>query len=391
MRSGLYPEVDPPESVPNPMDDDELSRQRRRDTDGSKGGDALSDDVLKRARKFFSEVAEDEARRVSRTGRSDSVDGNSDSGGSLDGSESGVLSPEDQASSPSSIPTSMGGGDRGGGWFSFGRRSQSNESEGGNGRDANSRSDVVAEPLVASAAFYGQKEDWPPDEVDVAAAEGIRKDYSSDPSSGTQVQTPIDIQRASRAFWKIGWWTWWIQLVLTTISGVIVLFAFAFPGVNIRSTASATGFVCAGLGVSIAFVSLLWTYGYTRLAIRLRRAQPKWIAKAPENVSAYLRMGIAIALAGMFVSLIGLQAIVGTLLARLFGAGIATTPYTALQTGAVATGSNGAVLGGLGSVQPVDILVVQASANAMSALLAALTSAIWFRGRLLRFWAKRSP
>jgi hypothetical protein len=223
--------------------------------------------------------------------------------------------------------------------------------------------------------------------VDVAAAEGIRRDTELAASSGAAppvVAPPIDIQRASRALWRVGWWTWWVQLVLTTISGVIVLFAFAFPGVNIRSTASATGFVCAGVGVALATVSLFWTYGYTRLAIRLRRAQPKWIARAPERVAGYLRVALAIALAGMLVSLVGLQAIVGTLLARLFGAGIATTPYTALPGGGV-NGAGPAVLAGLGGVQPVDVLVIQASANAMSALLSSLVAAIWLRGRL-RAW-----
>jgi hypothetical protein len=199
---------------------------------------------------------------------------------------------------------------------------------------------------------------------------------------------PLDVVRASRALWKVGWFTWWIQLVLTAIAAVIVLFAFAFPGVNIRSTSSAPGFVCAGIGVMLAVVSLFWTYGYTRLAIKLRRGQPNFVAKSPSRLQGYMRVSLVLSLAGMVVCLVGLQAIVGTLLARLFGSGIATTPYATLQNTPQFQASLG-TMGGAAGVQPVDILVIQAAANAMSALMASIIATVWLKGRL-RAWLKQS-
>jgi Protein of unknown function (DUF3611) len=230
------------------------------------------------------------------------------------------------------------------------------------------------------------RELWTADEVDVAA-EALSesgKSASSSAAALTPADTGIDVQRASRALWKVGWFTWWTQLVLTVVSAVICSFALIFPGVNARASASAAGTVLAGAGVSVAFVSLFWTYGYTRLAIKLRRGHPKFMARAPDRVAGYLRAAVVLAVAGLVISLVGLQAIVGTLLARLLGAGIATTPYTAMQANTASTG-NGMGIAGVGGVQPVDVLVIQATANAMSALVAALIAAIWLRARL-RVW-----
>lgn len=206
-------------------------------------------------------------------------------------------------------------------------------------------------------------------------------------SSGRSTpEDEMDYKKAARALWRIGWVTWWMQLILTVVSGVILVFSFAFPGVNIKSSASALGFIVTGIGVFLAFVSLFWTYSYTRLSLWLSgdRTGEKRTKKAAQNrISRKLKIGLMIAVVGMIVSLTGLQAIVGTLLARLLSSGVATTPYTSYQ---MAQGAASATPGS-GIVQPVDILVVQASANAMMGLLAALATTIWLRGRSKK-WQK---
>lgn len=184
----------------------------------------------------------------------------------------------------------------------------------------------------------------------------------------------LDYASASKALWRLGWATWWVQLILTVISAVILLFSFAFPGVNIRTSASAAGFILSGAGVFVAFVSLFWTYSYTRLSLWLEGSPDRTIEKARGRIIGKLRVGLLLAIVGLLVSLTGLQAIVGTLLARLLSAGIATVPF---QTGTPPPGI----------VQPVDVLVVQASANAMMALMASLTTTIWLRARSKK-WQK---
>lgn len=190
----------------------------------------------------------------------------------------------------------------------------------------------------------------------------------------------MDYERAARALWRVGWATWWLQLILTVISGVILLFSFAFPGVNVRSSASAVGFIVSGVGVVFAFLSLFSTYSYTRLSLWLSGnggRGNRTAETAQTRISRRLRVGLLISIIGMVVSLTGLQAIVGTLLARLLSAGIATTPYNSYQ---MAQGV-GSVAPGSGLVQPVDVLVIQASANAMMGLVAALATTVWLRAR----------
>lgn len=239
-----------------------------------------------------------------------------------------------------------------------------------NDRTAQRRAtDVNAAPLDPSTAAA---------ELNAYKVEDIMDSPPDTPSPTQQEPPELKYTKAAKALWRLGWFSWWVQLVLSVISAVILLFSFAFPGVNVRSSASLFGFIFSGVGVLIAFVSLFWTYSYTRLSLWLQQGKGT-TEQARSRISGKLRFGVIFSIMGLLVSLIGLQAIVGTLLARLFGAGIATTPYTAYQAGAA--GSAGGLVPGLGIVQPVDVLVVQASANAMTALMTALMTTSWLRSR----------
>lgn len=199
-------------------------------------------------------------------------------------------------------------------------------------------------------------------------------------------ELPVTYGMAARALWRIGWTTWWVQLILTVIAGVILLFSFAFPSVNVRNSASAFGFIVAAIGVFFAFVSLFWTYSYTRLSLSLQQCN-QTLTQVKLRISGRLRFGLVVALVGLLVSLTGLQAIVGTLLARLLSSGIVTTPYSAYPAGAGA--GVAAVAPGANVVQPIDVLIIQACANAMTALMVALASTIWLRSRQNK-WIKES-
>lgn len=192
------------------------------------------------------------------------------------------------------------------------------------------------------------------------------------PSQPSQPARVLKYGAAARALWRIGWATWWVQLILTVVSAVIVLFSFAYPSVDVGTSASALGVVLATIGLVIAFVSLVWTYSYTRLSLWLSAIGTEQDATmASSRISRRLRYGLLVALVGLTTSILGLQAIVGTLLSRLLSSGFAQTAFSSPHApSAIAT-----------LIQPVDILVVQASANVIMALLVAVVSTLWFRGR----------
>lgn len=203
-----------------------------------------------------------------------------------------------------------------------------------------------------------------------------RMSASTGDSQGSHAYMP-----ASRAFWRIGWLTWWVQLVLTIVSAVIVGFALTFPSADVGTSASAIGFVLIGIAIVVSFVSLFCTFGYTRLSLWLQSASSSEASsKAPSKISYRLRVGISVALLGLSFATLGLQAVVGTLLARLLTTGIGSSNFRSLDKG-------GSVASPL--VQPVDVLVVQASANIILALLSVVLSSLWFRRRS-EIWEQNS-
>ncbi|GAB0492690.1 hypothetical protein MMPV_003959 [Pyropia vietnamensis] len=211
--------------------------------------------------------------------------------------------------------------------------------------------------------------------------------YTSAPTE-TDASAPVtmtgasfDTASASASLWRFGWIAWWSQFVLTTIAGVILVFSFAFPGVIVATSASKLGTLLAAIGVATGLVSNVWTYGYTRLSLSLGRAASggegavKAAAATAAGIRNRLRVGVFIALTGLTVSLLGVQAIVGTLLARLLSSGLGE-----------AYGTSGVIGRVPGGVQPVDILVVQAAANGMLGLVCALGVSLWLSTRVNK-WA----
>lgn len=192
---------------------------------------------------------------------------------------------------------------------------------------------------------------------------------------------------AARALWRLGWLTWWVQVTLTVVAAVIILFSLAFPAVSLKEAASVVGIALSALSVVIALASVACTYSYTRLSLWLSRQQQPGATGAYSSrsgeeaivsgrIAGRLRVGLWLAIAGLVVALLGLQAVVGTLLGRVLTSGLSVQPY-----------ARGAVQASV--VQPIDVLVVQACANVMMGLMAALVCTVWMRGRMPA-WQKKA-
>ena len=174
--------------------------------------------------------------------------------------------------------------------------------------------------------------------------------------------------RAADSCRKVGWGSFWTQLALSIASAGILLFSVAFTAQNGPAVSlSATLF-----GVVASFLSTFWTYGYTRLARRLRALAAAAARGGPlpadmvrkGDVVATLRAGCYVNLAGLAATLLGLQATVGLLVAKTL-------------TNATA---NPFLAGGAGSYSPVlalDVFLVQASTNMALAHFVSLVASLW--------------
>lgn len=161
-----------------------------------------------------------------------------------------------------------------------------------------------------------------------------------------------------------GWIGFWIQLVLVIICSLILLFAAASGGSNDRlnSTNPGTG---PGLfftlcGILVLCFSIYWSFRYTRIAKRLRSPEP---GQRPSKANAVqvVRIGLIVNLAGMLLTLLGTEAIVGGLLAK-----------SLTQPQGVATFNDPTRL-----IQSLDIFVVQASINVVAAQFVGIATSLW--------------
>jgi amino acid transporter len=179
------------------------------------------------------------------------------------------------------------------------------------------------------------------------------------------------LRAIAKLFRLTGWITFWAQLVLGVISGGILLFASisprtgnaANPGAGLGVFFAISGLVALAVGIFIAF-------RYVRIGRQLDSANSNNRPRKLETVQV-VRLGLIVHLVGILLTLVGAQAIVGILLTKAltlpqFTGGV----YTQLDPSRV--------------IQPLDIFVVQANTNTVSAHFAGLIGSIWLLNRITK-------
>jgi hypothetical protein len=178
------------------------------------------------------------------------------------------------------------------------------------------------------------------------------------------------LREIAKTFRLTGWASFWVQLVLTVISSIILLFAGALSrsgGANQNSPTTGVGVFVTILGILVLLFNLYWAlFKYIPTGRKLE-GSPLNRPKRPETIQV-LRTGLWVSLVGMLLSLLGAQATVGLLAAKAFNQGIG---------GFVNTDPSK-------FIQPLDILVVQASVNVILAQFFGITAALWLLNRVSR-------
>ncbi|MBD2439149.1 DUF3611 family protein [Nostoc sp. FACHB-110] len=179
-----------------------------------------------------------------------------------------------------------------------------------------------------------------------------------------------NIRAIAQTFRLIGWISFWIQLVLGVVSSIIVLLFAVFsqragspsnnPGTGFGVFLAVCGLIVLGAGIYLAF-------RYTRIGRALDSSNPSNRPRKSETVQI-LRLGLWINLIGTVVTLLGAQAIVGTLVARSISPQAITTQFFDPTR----------IISGL------DMLVVQANTNTVSAHFAGLVGSLWLLNRINR-------
>ena len=178
------------------------------------------------------------------------------------------------------------------------------------------------------------------------------------------------LQAIARELRLIGWIGFWIQLVLGVVSAVILLVFAVFgqrgstsgnnPGTGFGVFLAICGLVCLGVSIYLAF-------RYTRLGTQLQSTNPNNRPRKIETVKA-LRLGVIVNLAGILLTLLGAQAIVGTFAARAI-----SQPQLAIY--APQQGNQSWITG-------LDMFAIQANTNIVFAHFAGLVAGLWLLNRI---------
>lgn len=179
------------------------------------------------------------------------------------------------------------------------------------------------------------------------------------------------VRRAAEALRLTGWISFWAQIVLAVISSVVLLFAGssltlstvanpATPGVpSAANPETGVGLFFAVSGLLVLFGGAFWAFRYTRLSRQLRSSSSQ---ARPKRGDAFqlLRTGLIINLAGALLTILGAQAIVGSLVAKSFAQGVAIFSGNPLRF-----------------INPLDVFLVQANVNIIMAHFIGLVATLW--------------
>ena len=183
---------------------------------------------------------------------------------------------------------------------------------------------------------------------------------------------PAAVQRVAFALRTVGWVSFWVQLVLAVVAGIILLFAIPFA---VPSTTAAANSTSAGTGGGVFFAicgllvlgySVFRAFRFTRLSRQLRSPANAVRPKKADTIKQ-VQLTLVSNLVGMLLTLVGAEAISGTLLAKslaqpqaLFGATVDVGRF----------------------IQPLDIFVVLANTHATVAHFVGIVGTLWLLDRI---------
>jgi hypothetical protein len=173
-------------------------------------------------------------------------------------------------------------------------------------------------------------------------------------SQNVAISFPSTLQNIHKTFVQVTWISWWFQIILSVISGVILVFANTVRGPGAYSI-WASGFSLSCIGTVISLVNSFWTWNVTRLLRRFTTKKIKEDNFLP-TLRKYARTSIILSLVGMLITLVGAEQIVGTLASKVLS-NQGFSPVLIAQPG----------LASSTTLQALDIFLVQANTNCMVA------------------------
>ena len=169
---------------------------------------------------------------------------------------------------------------------------------------------------------------------------------------------PSERQQAASLLRSLGWSGFWIQLVLTIVSGLILGFAILDPNLNLNLK-SGIGLLSVIGGIAALGFSIYWFFRYVHLGQQLSAPEPA-LHPSRKEIIQVLQLGVSVNLAAMLLTLVGIETITGALLIKTLSVPQGAAVY---RTGQL--------------IEPIDIFVVQANISMIVAQFVGIGVPFW--------------
>lgn len=177
-----------------------------------------------------------------------------------------------------------------------------------------------------------------------------------------------DMYQLGTALRNIGWISFWSQLILSTVSGVVLLFSTGVTsGGNVAATPTD---VCTLVGVACGLITSMLSWTWIRAGRKLQELKSIKLQQCMGSVLASTNLNLV----GMGATIVGLQASVGALVAKTLTSAAGGMAYYNPRV----------------TAPPVafDVFTVQSCTNTIMAHFVGLVLAQWLLGILRKFIQK---
>jgi hypothetical protein len=204
-----------------------------------------------------------------------------------------------------------------------------------------------------------------------AVNSGFRCRSASNPEAVPPVMASITVEEQSSlgvALRNIGWISFWAQLILSTVSGVVLLFSTGVTSGG--SFAPNPTDVCTIVGVLSGLVATMLSWTWVRAGRALQEGKKVKLQQCMGTVLASTRLNLI----GLGATVVGLQAAVGALVAKTLSSAAGGLAYYNPRA----------------APPPVafDVFTVQSCTNTIMAHFVGLVLANWLLGLLRSYIAK---
>jgi hypothetical protein len=179
---------------------------------------------------------------------------------------------------------------------------------------------------------------------------------------------PQTVKKVAAQLQRVGWICFWLQLVLAIVSTAIFVFAILMAGGNANNPATGGSLLFSLGGLVALYGSTFWSFRYMGIARQLKN--PDLRPKKADTIQT-IRLGILFGLIGMGLSVMGAEAISGTLLGKSFSSFSVSVGFF-----------NADALSKI--IQPLDISIVLANTHTITAHFIGILGSLFLLDRITK-------